>query len=336
MRCLNPRKVGIGLSGRLTFSKKQYNKEFPEFQIPCGKCIECRLENARTWAIRCVHEAQIHPDNIFLTLTYRDENLPDKLYKRDFQLFAKKLRKKITTDFIKQFGKLNWSLCDQQQKKDLLEKIKIGIMYVGEYGDRTKRPHWHAIIFNYAPSDKTYKRSTDTGDQVFTSKTLNDLWANGHTEFGSVTFESAGYVARYSAKKLIHGNDGTHQYDPVPGKSNHQAIGKRWLQKYWRDIFNYGQVILPNGQKSTIPRYYEKWLAKNQPEAFVEWITKTKLEKSKKAEAKAKAEDEAYQSENFKRYETGELTPLTTKAEARKTIMEQKFKQLQEKLKGDI
>jgi len=44
--------------------------------IPCGRCIGCRLERSRQWAIRCVHEASLHEDNAFITLTYAPENIP--------------------------------------------------------------------------------------------------------------------------------------------------------------------------------------------------------------------------------------------------------------------
>lgn len=64
-------------------------------EIPCGQCIGCRLEHSRQWAMRCVHEASIHDDNCFITLTYNDTNIPSDggLRHRDYQLFMKRLRK---------------------------------------------------------------------------------------------------------------------------------------------------------------------------------------------------------------------------------------------------
>jgi len=337
MRCLSPRKVAIGHDGRITFSTKNYNKEFAPFAIPCSKCIECRLENARQWAIRSVHEAQMYENNIFLTLTYNDENLPKKLEKRDFQLFMKSLRKKIFKDFLNSYGQENWKLLDKQEQKTLYNKIKIGVHYVGEYGEKTKRPHWHAIIFNYAPDDKTYKYSTDSGDRVYKSESIDTLWNKGHTEFGSVTFESAGYVSRYSAKKLVHGNDGQHDFNPVPGKSSHQAIGKKWLEKYYKDIFNYGQVILSNGQKCAIPRYYEKWLAKNHPSEFQDYVLKIKHERQRNAEQKQQSDLEKEHETQTRRFHEGKSSnTYVNRQKARTTIINQKFNKLQKHLKGDI
>lgn len=49
-----------------------------EVSIPCGQCIGCRLERARQWAVRCVHEASLYEDNCFITLTFDDQFLDKK------------------------------------------------------------------------------------------------------------------------------------------------------------------------------------------------------------------------------------------------------------------
>ena len=66
-------------------------------KLPCGQCIGCRLEKSRQWAVRCMHEKQMHPFNEFVTLTYDDAHLPEggALVKRHLQLFFKRLRKKF-------------------------------------------------------------------------------------------------------------------------------------------------------------------------------------------------------------------------------------------------
>ena len=35
-------------------------------QLPCGQCVGCRLERSRQWAIRCMHEAQMHTSIVLL------------------------------------------------------------------------------------------------------------------------------------------------------------------------------------------------------------------------------------------------------------------------------
>ena len=298
MRCTSPRTVGFKSDGKtISWSQKDYSKEFATFQLPCGKCLACRLDYSRQWAVRCMHEAKCFGDrNSFITLTYNDENLySDKLYYIDFQLFIKRLRSRILDDELKKIFPSHssdqradeWSGMSKESKKEINEKIAIGFFVTGEYGERRKRKHWHALIFNWRPDDCEYKYSNDRGDKVYSSKQLDDLWTFGITEVGSVTFESAGYCARYAAKKLVHGKDQDHNYDPISKKSSKHAIGKRWLEKYHDDLFNYGQLIVNGRPAGSIPRYYEKWLAKHHPEKFVRYIIEVKSKKQLEAQERA-------------------------------------------------
>jgi len=309
VRCTSPRTVGFLPDGKtISWSPKNYSKEYAPFQLPCSKCIECRLEYARQWAIRCVHEAKMHEDNSFITLTYSNNNLKsDKLIYKDYQDFMKRLR-------------------SSNPHKE------IGMFVTGEYGEKTKRPHWHALLFNYRPDDLIYKYSNERGDRIYSSDTLSDLWSHGISECGQVTFESAGYCARYAAKKLVHGNDG-HEYEPISKKSSKHAIGKSYLEKYWPDIFNQGQVILPNGQSASIPRYYEKWLMKNHPIAWDNYVTENKLKKIKKMSLRSHREHEDYIKASLQRELKG---PEIKRTDVRKKIIEERFKRLQKFQKGDI
>lgn len=339
MRCTYPKTVGFMADGKtISWSQKHYSKEFATFQLPCGKCLQCRLEYARSWAIRCTHEAQMHENNCFVTLTYSDENLKsDKLIEADFDRFVQKLRDKIKYDLVKKYGgRKLWNKLPAETRKAFYEKVKIGIYGVGEYGEQKKRPHWHACIFNWSPEDYEYKYTTDRGDIVYSSATLTALWDNkGTTEFGSVTFDSAGYCARYAAKKLVHGHDGAHGYEPIPKKSLHQAPGKSFLEKYWRDIFNEGVVRLSNGRTSSIPRYYEKWLKVKHPKEWQRYVTQTKQRKIDNAVSQANALASAERIQNEVRRDKHGIyyAPQTTRLQATQQILDQKFKLLQQKLK---
>lgn len=309
MRCTSPRTVGFQADGKtISWSPKNISKEYATFQLPCGKCIECRLDYARQWAIRCVHESQMHTKNAFITLTYSDNNLKsDRLQYEDFQKFMKKLRK--------------------------LQNQPIGYFVTGEYGELTKRPHWHAIIFNWEPNDGVYKYSNSRGDKVYESKTLTDLWANGIAEYGSVTFESAGYCARYAAKKLVHGKDEEHDYKPISKKSSKHAIGKRWLEQYWPDAFNFGRIVLPNGKTCGIPRYYEKWLKKNHPDSWNAYVTKVKRDRIEQAERSVQKETLEYHLNIAHRNQNGIRSNPLTKNQVKSKIIKEKFKMLQNNLK---
>ena len=101
-----------------------------ELLLPCGRCIGCRLERSRMWALRCVHEAQLHSENSFITLTYNDDHIPrdGSLNKKHFQDFMKRLRKSIAPK-------------------------KVRFYHCGEYGPKLLRPHYHAILFGHQFDD---------------------------------------------------------------------------------------------------------------------------------------------------------------------------------------
>lgn len=310
MRCTSPRTVGFKPDGKtISWSARHSSKEYAQFQLPCGKCLACRLDYARQWAVRCVHEAQMHEKNAFITLTYDDKHVGDgRLHYDHFQKFMKKLRK--------------------------LQNEPIGVFVTGEYGDKTKRPHWHAILFNYQPRDAEHARKTEQGDQVFTSATLEKTWGFGRTEFGSVTFKSAGYCARYAAKKLGHGLDGQHDYEPISKKSSKYAIGKTWLEKFWPDVFSHGHIVLENGKTCSIPRYYEKWFKETHPDLWLRYVTITKVPKTEFARKRAEKEKQLWVQDMYERRDRDLLAvhPIT-RNQSRALIQESKFKMLQDYLK---
>nr|QJB20856.1 MAG: replication initiator protein [Microvirus sp.] len=345
MRCTSPRTVGFLSDGKtLCWSQKHYSKEFATFQLPCSKCLSCRLEYGRQWAIRCVHEAQMHPENCFITLTYDEKHLTsDKLIYTDFQTFVKNLRSQIfqeTLDSVfpnlaQKKQRQLWRTLSKERQNEIYDPKKISIFVTGEYGDQKKRPHWHALIFNWRPTDCVYKYSNERGDKSYSSDSLSRLWPHGIAELGAITFESAGYCARYAAKKLTHGHDGTHDYNPISKKSARNAIGKKFIEEHWQSVFAIGKIILPNGKSCSIPRYYEKWLKDNQPEAYNRYVTQLKNERMQIAIQKEEEQRSQEMIENLKRSnEMGlDFVPQITKSKARAMILERLFEGLQKHLK---
>lgn len=249
--------------------KKQHGYEDQEIELPCGQCIGCRLERARQWAIRCVHEASLYEDNCVLTLTYDDEHLPSdgSLNVRDIQLFMKRLRKR--------FG------------------AGIRFFQCGEYGDNLGRPHHHAIIFNFDFPDKKYLKNSPTGDKLYHSDILSTgtdevppLWPHGYALIGSLTFESCAYVARYITKK-IGGDRAEDHYNGLKPEfitmSRNPGIGKGWYEKY-KDDLN-GDFVVINGKRMSVPKFYDGFLELDDIESYYD------LKKNRKAEAEKHAEN---------------------------------------------
>jgi len=236
--------------GKYTFKYSEAFKDLPTTPIKCGQCSGCKLENARQWAIRIKHEASMHPQNSFITLTYDNEHLPPTgtLVLKHWQDFMKRLRKKYS------YKKLSFYHC-------------------GEYGEKQGRPHYHAIIFNHQFSDLIpIPRKKD----LHTSETLKTLWGKGHISVGSVTFESASYVASYVQKKIngpkaeaINMSNGLRHYERMTPEgevitlkkeyatmSRRPGIASRWLAKHHTDIYP-SDFVTHKGKKQSLPKYYD-------------------------------------------------------------------------------
>lgn len=233
--------------------------------IPCGRCIGCRLERSRQWAVRCMHESELHEDNCFITLTFDDKHLLEQcpggsLSRSHMQLFMKRLRSRFSS-------------------------IKIRTFYCGEYGDMLGRPHYHAILFGFDFPDRLY-HSGEGDRQIFTSRILSELWPFGFAVVGNMTFESAAYVARYCVKKINGDLADDHYRGRLPEfcqASLKPGIGRGWIEKFGHtDVFPFDEVIV-RGSKCKPPRYYDKFLESIDPVSF----ERVKVKRSVKASLKS-------------------------------------------------
>ena len=173
---------------------------------------------------------------------------------------------------------------------------KIRYYHCGEYGAELKRPHFHACLFGLDFRDKQLFRELN-GQATFTSPTLELLWPQGFALIGSVTFESAAYVARYIMKK-INGEPADKHYESVSEQTGEviklnpeyttmslkPGIGHDWYQKYKTDVYPDNFVVL-KGKKMKPPRYYQQRYEIENPEAY------ETLQKKNKAFAKEHKQD---------------------------------------------
>nr|QJB19764.1 MAG: replication initiator protein [Microvirus sp.] len=205
-----------------------FRLRLPEGQIvelPCGHCMACRIARSREWASRIIHEMGYHNGSSFITLTYSDEYLPSdsSISIPDVQKFLKRLR------------------------KDLAPK-RIRYFLSGEYGDgkgeRKINPHYHAIIFGLSPG-------------LDTQLLIKQNWPYGMIDVGTVTYNSARYVAAYVLKKY----DGRKADEEYQGRQPpfclmSKGLGKQFLLDN-RDQLAANGGFTVQGAPVGLPRYYK-------------------------------------------------------------------------------
>lgn len=259
MPCYKPLRAFQTPNGSIQFNMTRDAMGFTP--LPCGQCIGCRLERSRQWAVRCMHEARYHDRKAFITLTYSPEHLPSdrSLNKRHFQLFVKRLRKQTNK-------KLRFFAC-------------------GEYGEKLSRPHYHAIIYGWDFPDRELF-FTSNGVTVYRSAQLDRIWGKGHCSLGEVTFESAGYVARYCTKKITGDKAAEHYFTVDEYGEIHEnlqpefslmslkpGIGRQFADEYLDDMYPSDELVIMRKGKPVVmkpPRYYDSIYEALEPEFFAE------------------------------------------------------------------
>lgn len=157
------------------------------YNVPCGHCYECRRTYRSDYEFRliCHYLANPNQQAFFYTLTYNDDNLPLVNYngreipcfdKKQVQKFIKRLRKELEAD-----------------------GYKLKYFISSEYGEKTKRPHYHAIFFVSAPNKSI------TG--IHFRELITKQWRYGFNKpgknYGLITSaDPLSYVAKYTAKDM--------------------------------------------------------------------------------------------------------------------------------------
>lgn len=295
-------------NGELSFKKK--GEILETLQLPCGKCIGCRLDHANDWATRCYCEMKTWKNNCFITLTYNDENLPENglLCKKDVQDFMKRLR-------YYHEGIEEW----ENPRTGKKEK-PIRFLLCGEYGPNgSRRPHYHILIFNWKPEKTKFYKENYNGNRILECKEIQKIWGKGFITVGELTYQSACYVARYCTKKMFNGLKvrDLKKAEIQPEfilMSRNGGIGIKYWNEYKKSILQKGGILINQNGKvkiKRIPRYFEKKLQESMSELEFEKYKKRKqikgiaefkkiLEKTSKTESEYKAMQEEILKENTK------------------------------------
>lgn len=196
--------------------------------FPCGRCTFCRKNRVRAWMFRLLQEDKVSLCSHFVTFTYDTSHVPISplgfrtLCKTDIQDYMRNLRRR----------KAN-------------EGRKLKYYFVGEYGPKTERPHYHAIIFN---SD---------------ADSLVSCWEKGNVLVGDVSGASVSYCAGYISKpgkKIPKGDwdDRKPQFSLMSKGLGISYLTPAVERFHTSDVSR--NYVVQDGFKIAMPRYYRKKL----------------------------------------------------------------------------
>lgn len=242
--------------------------------LGCGNCDECRARKSAEWGMRGAHEASLYEDNIFVALTYNDEQLPPdgQLVKPDAQRFIQRTRDRR-----------------RRHPNDIEGDHSQPIRYMtcGEYGEQSGRPHYHFMLFNCGFPDGK-RVAHNNGNELYESDILTSLWSDkdgsplGIANYGIATpGKAAAYIAKYTSKGWNKGTrcnaDGVELPPQFMHMSTKPPIGHAWLAQY-KDDLKHGYIVDDTGTKRNIPRAYLKMLTKREPEYVQEILARRDAE----------------------------------------------------------
>lgn len=224
--------------------------------VPCGKCLPCLSNKRIDWSSRLMQEYRVSSSAYFVTLTYSDRFLPScGVVKRHLQLYFKRLRK-------------------------LQPDVRIRYYAVGEYGSKTLRPHYHAIIFN--SSEKAIS-------QAWTFFINGKVVPIGIVHLGKVTEASVSYTLKYVVQSKEPVPDGFN-----PGfalMSRGYGLGLNYLTDEMLAWHRSGERVymMKYGEKLRLPRFYKDKIWPNTD--WSNWAYRRELI-SKKSEKEAEQREE--------------------------------------------
>jgi hypothetical protein len=200
--------------------------------------------------------------------------------------------------------------------KRLREAHACGIRSFGcaEYGEKFSRPHFHICLLNFDfPDKEILKKSTANfgknkrENYIFTSEKLSELWPYGHSSIGSLTLESASYVARYCTKKITGDSSESHYetVDPSSGEifsrppertvsvSRAHGIGFPWYEKFGQYVRDHDTVNY-QGRAYSPPKYFDTLTEKADPDRFEEIKKRRRLTGERSTDALNRESHAAY------------------------------------------
>lgn len=122
---------------------RRWNGDAPlRIAVPCGRCADCQRVKKNEWFFRAYQEYRYYRDKLnghvyFVTLTYDNAHLPQMPLPDGSSTSA------FNRNHIRNFIKY---LRIYLKRRGIISK-DIKFLVCSEYGENTKRPHYHALLF---------------------------------------------------------------------------------------------------------------------------------------------------------------------------------------------
>jgi len=239
--CLNKRKIYLKEAIEVKGEKRS------EISVACGNCPRCVQRRKLEWGFRMEWEMREAKTAYFVTLTYDTKHVPINRFGRktlnnkehineetgeitggDLTRFFKRLR-------INQVrSKVTW----EHYYNGLQVTDNIKYYACGEYGEKRKRPHYHAIIFNASKVN------------------IEKSWKLGETHIAPANGSTIAYVMKYLDKNM-----GKKQDNRIEREFNtmSEGIGLSYVTKnqlWHKNNLDILFVTTMQGLKVPMPRYY--------------------------------------------------------------------------------
>lgn len=211
--------------------------------VGCGQCTNCRIRKKKEWTSRIILESTLYEDNTFATFTYDEDHFPENasVDPRVMQLLMKRLRKQYDRK-IRYFG-------------------------VGEYGDETMRPHYHAILFNHPNCLRGRSVYTQRDRECCAICTrVRKIWGLGQVHLTAVSVQSAAYVASYTIKAWTK-EENVPEFLTPEFTAKSQGIGHDYAWELASTLLETGHEVVPfavrhNGRLWPLGRYLREKISK--------------------------------------------------------------------------
>lgn len=280
---------------KISNPSRHYANDMPKYlYVPCGHCADCLRNKKTEWYFRCMIEYQdilsLNGCCVFVTLTYSPENLPS--FTLPDGSVCQGFDKRHIHNFIKYFR--------IYLARQGIDSKGIKYLVCSEYGEHTKRPHYHGLLF--IPFKIHWKLLQDV---------LNRSWHYGFvicSQLGWFIRSPSGlrYASKYIVKDMSYYNDVLKDYlstaKTTQDRKELLEPYKDYLPNHWQSIgfgesFIYSHILhgsnpakylfdnrynlnVGNNQNLKIPRYYHLKLEKQRNKSLSRCLGKVVLDRS--------------------------------------------------------